>query len=50
VCIEAEEGAGDRGIVKGKLGSGIIFEMQINKITNKKMKEKFARPKGLSSQ
>jgi hypothetical protein len=29
------EGGGDRGLEEGKLGRGIIFEMQINKTTNK---------------
>jgi hypothetical protein len=31
-----EEGEGDRELVEGKLGRGITFEMQINKITTKK--------------
>ena len=30
-----EVGGGDKGYAEGKPGRGIIFEMQINKITNK---------------
>jgi hypothetical protein len=31
---ELGEGGGDRGFLEGKLGKGITFEMQINKISN----------------
>jgi hypothetical protein len=31
-------GGGDRGLVEGKLGRGITFKIQINKITNKNEK------------
>ena len=34
--IEAE-GRGDRRLVEGKVGKGMAFEMQVSKITNKKI-------------
>jgi hypothetical protein len=34
----AEGGGMDRGVLEGKLGKGITFEMQIKKISNKKEK------------
>ena len=34
------EGGRDRVLVEEKLGRGITFEMQINKINNKKFKKK----------
>ena len=35
ILIEAGGGRGDKGFVNSKLGQGITFEMEINKITNK---------------
>jgi hypothetical protein len=38
--IEAGGGGEDRRFVEGKLGRGVAFERQINKIVNKKAKQK----------
>jgi len=37
--IEAEGWGGGKGFPEGKLGKGITFEMEINKIVNKKKRQ-----------